>query len=212
METYRKSSYIAFMLSRMRPYNLTLYDDDTVEPVNMSGQLYGSRHLGWDKVRATSDIVAEFSDYYSTTCFRRRFTAGSAPAKIMICGFDNMQARTVFYNRWKTYVEALTEAEKKDCLFIDGRLAAEEFQVFCITGTDTFNMAKYESEWLFSDDEADATVCSYKQTTYMANMIGSIVVNLFTNFCANQCDPVIPRDLPFFTSYDASLMYFKTEV
>lgn len=44
----------------------------------------------------------------------------------------------------------------------------------------------------------------------MANMIGSIIVNLFVNFIANQCDPLIDRDLPFYTEYNAETMYFKT--
>ena len=63
---------------------------------------------------------------------------------------------------------------------------------------------------MFSDAQADATVCSYKQTTYMANMIGSIIVNLFTNFVANEIVPLI-RELPFLTSYEADTMHFKTE-
>jgi len=43
----------------------------------------------------------------------------------------------------------------------------------------------------------------------MANMIGSVMVNLFVNFCANECNPLVPRDLPFFTEYNADTMYFK---
>jgi hypothetical protein len=96
-------------------------------------------------------------------------------------------------------------------LFIDGRLAAESFQIFCIRGDDTVNIDRYEKEYLFSDEEAEAELCSYKQTSYCANMIGSYIVNLYTNFIANTLNPIIKRDLPFKTYYDASLMYLKTE-
>jgi hypothetical protein len=72
-------------------------------------------------------------------------------------------------------------------------------------------MARYSNNYLFSDDEADETVCSMKQTTYLACMIGSLMTNLFTNFVANLLNPVIPYDLPFFTEYDAQNMIFKTE-
>ena len=34
-------SHTAFMLSRVHPASMTFYDDDTVEPANMSGQLFG---------------------------------------------------------------------------------------------------------------------------------------------------------------------------
>lgn len=44
----------------------------------------------------------------------------------------------------------------------------------------------------------------------MANMIGSIMVNLFVNFVANEVAENL-RDLPFFTSYVGDSMMFKTE-
>ena len=133
----------------------------------------------------------------------------SSATSIMICGFDNMEARKVFFNSWKKYVELRPDSEQKHCLFIDGRLAAEEFQVFCIRGDDKYNINRYDNEFLFSDSEADETICSYKQTSFMANMIGSIIINLFVNFCANEVGAC--RDLPFFTTYNAIAMYFKTE-
>jgi uncharacterized protein YfaT (DUF1175 family) len=72
-------------------------------------------------------------------------------------------------------------------------------------------MQRYEEEFLFSDREADATICSMKQTTYLASMIASIISNLFINFVANSTNPALPYDLPFFTQYDAQNMIFKTE-
>ena len=130
----------------------------------------------------------------------------------MICGFDNMAARKLFYSRWKAHVDSkASEEEKAKCLFIDGRLNAEEFQVLCITGNNPYAMHKYESEWLFDDSQVEEAVCSYKQTTYMANMIGSVMVNLFTNFCANLCNPIVERDIPFISRYDGATMFFKTE-
>ena len=46
----------------------------------------------------------------------------------------------------------------------------------------------------------------------MANMIASVIVNLFVNFVANECSPIIDRDVPFMTSYAADTMYFKVEM
>ena len=92
------------------------------------------------------------------------------------------------------------------------RLAAEEFQILCIKGDDNYNINRYSKEFLFSDEEADETICSYKQTTFCANMIASYMVNLFVNFCANQGNPLIDRDLPFLTTYNAETMYLKTEM
>lgn len=48
----------------------------------------------------------------------------------------------------------------------------------------------------------------------MANMIASVMVNVFVNFAANNSDPapVIPRDIPFFISYSADTMFTKVEL
>lgn len=202
-------SYVAFLLSRLSVHNIILYDNDTVEMGNLSGQLYGFNDVGRNKAAAIGNMVANYSNFYGYTTFQERFTDSSSPTDIMICGFDNMEARRTFYNRWKEWVNSKAEEDKKNCLFIDGRLAAESFQVFCITGDDTYSMSRYEKDFLFTDEEAEQTICSYKQTTFMANMIASIMTNLFVNFCANECTPLIPRDLPFFTEYTAETMYFK---
>ena len=205
-------SYVAFLLSRMKPASITMYDPDIVEPANMSGQLYKKQDVGQAKVDSIANMMGDYSGYYNTMSIRERFERDSQAQDIMICGFDNMAARSLFFIKWKEHLSMLQPEERKKCLFIDGRLAAEEFQVLCITGDDLYHQQKYMDEYLFSDAEADATVCSYKQTSHCANMIASVMVNLFVNFVANECDPLIPRDLPFLTTYDAERMYFKTEI
>lgn len=204
-------SYIAFLLSRIKPKALYMYDPDIVETGNMSGQLYSIRNVGKKKVTAMSDMVKDYSNYFDLFTIEERFTDNSEASDIMICGFDNMKARKCFFRSWYNNVLSKPEEERKNCLFIDGRLAAEEFQIFCLTGNDDYNITNYADKWLFTDKEADETICSYKQTSFCANMIASYMVNLFVNFVANQCNPIINRDLPFFTTYNAETMFLKTE-
>lgn len=205
-------SYVGFLLARMKPAAMFIYDDDIVEAVNMSGQLYGQSDLDRPKVSALAEMIRNYAGYNSIFAISERFTDESEASDIMICGFDNMAARKLFFDKWVNHVQSKSEEERKNCLFIDGRLAAEEFQVLCIKGDDEYNINRYSNEYLFSDVEADETICSYKQTTFCANMIASYMVNLFVNFCANQCEPIIDRDLPFLTTYNAETMYLKTEV
>lgn len=203
-------SYVAFLLARMQPHDLILYDSDYVEAANMSGQLYGVSDVGLPKVNATSDCIMEYSNYFGASTINERFTADtSLCTEIAICGFDNMEARRAFFNAWLREVRLASLENRKKYLFIDGRLAAESFQILCIKGDDEFNIKRYSDEFLFSDAEADETICSYKQTSFMANMIASVMVNLFVNFCANECDPLVPRDVPFYTEYTAETMFFK---
>lgn len=205
-------SWVSALLGRMHPASMFIYDDDRVETVNLSGQMFRQDDVGKYKTRAVTESLHAYSGYGDVFAFEGRFNEGSQPGNIMICGFDNMEARRIFFNKWCEHVMSFSDVgDRAKCLFIDGRLAAESFQVFCIKGDDSYAMEQYENTWLFSDDEAEETICSYKQTSFCANMIASVMVNCFVNFIANQCNPLIPRDVPFFTEYDASMMFFKTE-
>ena len=203
-------SHLGFLLARMKPASMFIYDNDIVETVNMSGQLYGQSDLGIPKVTALAKMIRNYANYGSVFAINERFTDESEASDIMICGFDNMVARKLFFDKWLDHVQSKPEEERANCLYIDGRLDAEMFQILCIRGDDNYNISRYNNEFLFSDAEADETVCSYKQTTFCANMIASYMVNLFVNFCANEVGAY--RDLPFLTTYNAETMYLKTEV
>lgn len=203
-------SNVAFQLARMSPTDIYLYDDDTVETVNMAGQLYSRNDIGKAKVQAIADMIRSYTNM-SVHAIISKFTPFAEPGDIMICGFDNMAARKVFFKSWYDHIKYKSIEDKKKCLYIDGRLSMDTLQVFCLTGDDDGNIERYQKEFLFDDSEAEETVCSMKQTTYLACMVGSVIVNMFTNFIANQLDPIIPYSLPFFTEYDAQNVIFKTE-
>lgn len=202
-------SYVGFLLARMKPASMFIYDNDIVEAVNMSGQLYGQSDLGRPKVSALAEMIRNYAGYSSVFVVNERFTNESEASDIMICGFDNMAARSLFFDKWLDHVKSKPEEERCKCLYLDGRLDAEMFQIFCIRGDDNYSIDRYNNEFLFSDAEAEETICSYKQTTFCANMIASCMVNLFVNFCANEVGAY--RDLPFLTTYNAETIYLKTE-
>ena len=204
-------SNAAFQLARMVPANITMYDDDDVEAVNMAGQLYSRSDVGKAKVDAIANMIRAYTSIGQINAIKKKFTSITEAGDIMICGFDSMTARHTFFSSWLSHIKVKTPYERSKCLYLDGRLSIDTLQIFCITGDDTYNIDRYADEFLFPDYKADATVCSMKQTTYLACMIGSLMVNLFTNFIANTLNPIIPYDLPFFTEYDAQNMIFKTE-
>lgn len=198
-------SYVAFMLSRMQPAYLTLIDPDRVELVNLAGQLFSSENIGKLKVDAIASLVRNYSQYYALCTITERFDKEHAPlAPVMICGFDNMEARKDFFEAWEGNLPNVDESK---AIFIDGRLSAEAFQVITITGDNKTAIEKYKKDFLFTDNEADTTVCSYKQTTYMAAMIASTILNTLTNWVATLAGEF--RPVPFFVEYDATIMDFK---
>ena len=204
-------SNLIFQLARMIPANITIYDDDMVEMVNMAGQLFSYNDIGKSKVDAIADMITSYTSMRQINAIKAKFTDLTEAGDIMMCGFDNMRARRTFFESWYDHISKKPMEERAKCLLLDGRLSMDTLQVLCIRGDDTYNINRYQSEFLFSDFRADRTVCSMKQTTYLACMIGSLMVNLFTNFVAGQLNPIIPYDLPFFTEYDAQNMIFKTE-
>lgn len=204
-------SMLALQIGRLTPQLLVLYDDDVVEPANMSGQLYGFPHVGQTKVSAMQNILKDFTSCNSIYAVPEKFTQDTKAGDIMICGFDNMKARKTFFDSWKNHVDSLPGEQKAKCVFIDGRLSIDTLQVFCIRGDDSYHKQLYQKEYLFSSYEAERTVCSMKQTSFLACMIGSVMTNLFVNHIAGTLDPVIPYSLPFFTSYNSQIMNFITD-
>lgn len=200
-------SYVSLLIARMHPAQLVIYDPDKVEIGNMSGQLHSVDFCGDYKTTSCAYLNRTIGHYFNTCAFNKCYNECSRTCDIMICGFDNMAARKIFFDKWLAHVLDSNYPEK--CLYIDGRLSAESYQIFAIQGTDERAIKEYKEKWLFDDSEAEETICSYKQTSHMAAMIASNMVNIYVNHMANQCSPIIPRDVPFFMEYNAETMFTK---
>jgi len=196
-------SWTNIFLSRLGLKELILFDSDVFESHNMSGQAVTRDDVGKNKAAAAADKALAYSNY-ETAVFNRFYRKEDNPitTKVMICGFDNMKARKEYYEMWKQDINADCP---QDYLFIDGRLTAELFQVFVIKGNDKYAQEEYEINWLFGDDIADETDCTFKQTTHLAAMIASFIVNHFVNWCSSFSETNFPRRIPWFTEYNSIL-------
>lgn len=204
-------SWLALLVARLKVRSLTLYDDDCVDGTNLAGQFYTRENIGHNKAFAVADNIQQFTDTESVFAVPGRFTAKMVPADIMMCGFDSMEAREMYFNSWVVHVRSLPPEQRGECLFLDGRLSIDTLQVLAVRGDDESAISRYRDKWLFPDSEAEEQVCSLKQTSYMACLVASLMTNLFVNFVAGTLDPVIPYDLPLVTQYNSQSMLFKTE-
>lgn len=193
-------SWVSLFLSRLGPKTISLYDDDRFEAHNLSGQAFRINSLGRSKVEEAASIATDFSNYTKSYAFISKYLERSSTSKIMICGFDNMGARKLFYNKWK---EAIIQEESHEYLFIDGRLTADMFQLFCIQGNDAYAQDEYERNWLFEDEDADDTDCTFRQTSHIAAMLGTYITTYFTNFCSNLSPDNFPKRIPWFMEYNS---------
>lgn len=116
-------SHVAFLLSRLQPHRILIMDPDYVEESNLSGQLYGVSNIGNSKTSAVGQAMMRYSDFYDYSTIQEAFTEETSySSDIMICGFDNMTARSVFFEKWLEHVAERGIDNKENCLFIDGRI------------------------------------------------------------------------------------------
>ena len=92
-------------------------------------------------------------------------------------------------------------------IFIDGRLRAEQMQIFCVTPD---KIEEYEKH-LFDDSEVEDAPCTLKQTSHSAAMIASHMTAFFTNHLTNNNSGDIDRTVPFLWEYFIPLDYLKVE-
>jgi len=193
-------AYVAFFLSRLQ-HNLYCYEFDVVEDVNLDSQLFPYGSIG----RKKADVVAEFCKTYSNNNLHLfgKFEEGSFIADYCFAMFDNMHCRKMMFENW-------CESTSKE-LFIDTRLQAEEFQVFCVKNTPE-DIERYRAS-LKNDDEIEELPCTYKQTGHYAAMVATQAVALFTNYLANKHYMELfgeeLRELPFFNNFDGTTWKFR---
>lgn len=206
------SSNIAVSLCRvLGNMTLTIFDPDIVEHKNLAGQNFGISDIGLNKANVVGSQCLNFNPELHVLGETCRFNESQYADDITITGLDNMATRSLVFSKWLGLMGDSEEINKKR-LLIDARLSAEKWQIFCITGDNKAAQKEYEDKWLFTDEDADSDVCSYKQTAFAAQMCASFVTNLYINFCTNLTksdDDPLRRYIPFMTEYDATQMILR---
>lgn len=188
-------SWTSLLLSRLGA-NLYLYDMDTYEDHNMTGQIFIQSGIGKNKAEAAKELIKLASPDCEVEAIAEKYTTDSPTNDIVVCGFDNMVTRKVAFINWKLQLEVYPE-RAKDFFFQDGRLLAEQFQIFNIPGDRHDLINEYQKDWLFDDSEATEGDCTFKQTSHVAAMIASKMVGFVTNWATNANAGKMIRVVPF---------------
>ena len=212
-------SWLTLMLSRAGFFPI-VYDFDRLEEHNLAGQLYtkSDAEAMVPKVDALKGLCKQFADT-DITVMNERYTKDSMSHHYVFSAFDNMQARKDMFNAWCEYVEEwqkendildLDKPLKEGIqvpIFIDGRLTAEQMQIFCVT-PDKIEAYK---EHLFDDSEVEDAPCTMKQTSHSAAMIASHMTGFFSNHMTNNSEQDSVRSVPFFWEYFIPINYINEE-
>lgn len=188
-------SWLTFFLARMG-YKIFLYDFDTIDETNLGGQLYSTESVGKVKSNATEDIVRSFCQNQIHPL--GEFTEKSGIwSEVMFSAFDNMKARRIFFDKWKSKV-----TEKS--IFIDGRMLAESGQIFFVTPD---KIDEYEKN-IFQDGDIKDQPCTMKATSHCGALISSMMASGWTNFVSNIKAKMDIREIPFKIEFELPLLMF----
>ncbi len=187
-------SYVAFFLSRQEAI-ITLYEFDTIEEHNLGGQLYPVNSIGKLKSDAIQDLCNNFSR--QGMYLMGEFTEHSHVRPITISAFDNMKARKLMFEQWK-------KLENRE-LFIDGRMNAEQGQIYYVTKGKEEDYEKT----LFDDKDVEELPCSYKATSHCGGIMASLIIAGLNNYIANKKTESDMRELPFHVHYILQMFQFN---
>lgn len=187
------SSWLVLLLTRAG-FSPIVYDHDVYEQINMAGQFMKGSDVGKSKVQALKENINLFCDEVISV-EAKKIDLTSPTHHYVICGFDNMRARSDMFHSWKKQY-----GNDPNAIFIDGRLTAEQLQIYCIRGS-SLDMERYETNALFDDSEVAEAPCTFKQTSHAAAMIAAHMVGFFTNHVVNVIEKKDVRSVPFFWEY-----------
>jgi molybdopterin/thiamine biosynthesis adenylyltransferase len=203
-------SYTSYSLCR-QGYTMFLYDFDTVEIHNIGSQLYGLKDIGKSKESVAKEIASIYGGN-DDIHLMGKFTEDSPISNIVLSCFDNMSSRKLLFNKWLDY-QLSKDVDYKELhpneinIFIDGRMDAQNFQVYSVK---SLLEAEEYKKTLFDDADIPDLPCSYKATAHTGMMIASTISTILLNHIANKISHFAMREVPFATTYSNELMNFET--
>lgn len=165
-------SWVTFALAKMGFENITVFDPDYVDIVNVGNQLYSFDDVGQLKVNALARTCENVGAKIRT--FPSFFTQQDAIRckGIVILAVDSMKARKMIH-----------EAVPNNCLLIDGRMGAEKILIYSAsTALQRFNYEKT----LYSDENAEQAPCTAKATSYCALTIAGLITGQVKSFVQGE--------------------------
>lgn len=204
-------SWLAIALSRAG-LTVDVIDYDIIEEHNLGGQAFMAHNVGQPKVDAVKEVCVLFNGNreLDLLTYNDRIDNSYTVPLVTFCCPDNMAARKYCFDRWVDSCESVTsnDMEEEDhAIFIDGRMLAEDGQVYAVR----FNPAEIRAyrETLFEDSEVKDQMCTAKATSHCGMMISSLMASVFFNHVTNWKMGYELREVPFKTEFHLQMMDFR---
>ncbi len=169
-------SLTTLALAKMGCHNLTVYDDDTIEPHNLPNQVYRMEDTGKKKVDAIGDILQSYTGARITV--RPERIAGQKLRGVVISGVDTMADRV------RIWLDSV-KLNPAGPLYIDARMGGEVTRIYSVRPVDPFQIQSYEAT-LYSDTEADPLTCTGRTIIYNTFAIAGIITSQVKKFLMGE--------------------------
>ena len=166
---------VALQLAALGIARMTLFDDDTVQAVNLAPQGYWPEDLQHFKVNATAELCRRIYPSLSITAVPERFkrsTLREMPFDgdlIIFCCVDSILTRRMI---WESVRSSAS-------FFVDGRMSAEVLRVLAVSEPAVDD---YYQRTLFAAEEAYAGACTTRSTIYTASIAAGWMVHQFAKW------------------------------
>jgi hypothetical protein len=173
-------------LAKMGCSDITVWDADALEEVNIPNQLCKPSFVGRSKVEALAQLVYELTEFQIKQ-INRRYT-GQNLKGVVVVTVDNMAGRK---NVWKR-----AKLNPQIPLLIDARMGAEFARIYAIHPTNVEDADFYQQN-LYSSGEAEHLPCSARSILYCPMVVAAFIALLIKKYAKNQPLPKeILIDLP----------------
>jgi molybdopterin/thiamine biosynthesis adenylyltransferase len=178
-------SFTSLTLAKMGVSDITVFDNDIIEPHNLPNQFYRVGDIDSPKVEALKNIIALYAAI-DIDARKEEYVNGPLEGTVISC-VDSMVTR---HDIWEKIV-----ANSAVHTYIDSRMGAEVAELYTVTpGVDNY----YYEQYLYPEEEVIEAPCTAKATVYTAAGISALVCGKIKKLATKQ--PYNKRIVVDFTS------------
>ena len=162
-------------MAKMGCSDITVWDNDLLEEINVSNQMCKPSMTGQPKVEALRALVIDLTDIVIDIDQRRY--RGQRLSGVVIIAVDSMSSRQDVWRRAKSNPEVP--------LLVDARMGAEFARIYAVRPTDPDHIKFYESN-LYGTEEAERLPCSARSIIYCPTIIGGLIALIIKTYAVGS--------------------------
>ncbi len=168
-------SATVLVLAKMGCGNIAVWDDDVLEPHNVSNQVCKPSMVGRPKVEALQALISELTRVGIRV--RQQRYRGQHLTGQVIASVDNMETRIKTWSRVKL--------DTGVPLLVDPRVGGELARLYAVRPTDPDHIERYEAT-LYDSTEAEHLPCGARMIAYCSMIVAGLTAAQIARFARGQ--------------------------